>query len=291
MRWRRRSILEASSRKAVYGQTLQLYTKSMKFIDTLWHQWFRRPYRLAVQVVGEGRTPVVLLHGIGASGQVWAPLLSRLDPAKYQAVIPDLLGFGASPKPQWPSYGVDDHVRAVQGALRRVGVRRGAIIVGHSMGCLVASHLAASQPGLAKRLILYEPPLLGELPDFPKHTKRSERYKSLFEYIASHPQLAHVEAHLLWRTARKLWGLHLSEEEWVPFERSLRNTILEQRAYDELQAIAVRTDIVYGRLDLVVIRRGIEKLFAHNKRIRLHVVTDFHGISARSARYLLALFG
>jgi pimeloyl-ACP methyl ester carboxylesterase len=127
------------------------------------------------------------------------------------------------------------------------------------------------------------------LPDFPKHTKRSARYKTLFEYIAAHPQLAHVEARLLWRIARKLWGTHLAADEWLPFERSLRNTILTQQAYDELKGIDVPTHIVYGRLDLIVIRRGIEKLFRHNKNVALHLVTDFHGISQRSARYLAAL--
>jgi pimeloyl-ACP methyl ester carboxylesterase len=157
------------------------------------------------------------------------------------------------------------------------------------MGCLIAAHIAANYPGLVKRLILYEPPLLGEIPDFPGHTKRSTRYKTFFEYIASHPQLAHVEARLLWRVARKLWGTHLAEDEWIPFERSLRNTILTQQAYDELRDTTLRTDIVYGRLDLIVIRRGIEKMFAHNKKVALHLVTDFHGLSQRSARYLARL--
>ena len=257
--------------------------------DVLWHKWLRRPYRLTVQTAGQGPTPVVLLHGIGARAQVWQPLIRLLDSGTYRVIAPDLMGFGESPKPQWPVYTVDDHAKAVWAALKQQGVRSRAIIIGHSMGCLVASHLAALRPQLVAQLILYEPPLLGELPDFPKHTKRSERYKTLFEYIASHPQLAHVEAHLLWRIARRLWGTHLSEEEWLPFERSLRNTILEQRTYNELRSTTVPTHIVYGRLDLVVIRRGIEKLFAHNKNIRLHLVTDFHGISVRSARYLAQL--
>jgi hypothetical protein len=51
----------------------------------------------------------------------------------------------------------------------------------------------------------------------------------------------------------------------------------------------VPTDIVYGRLDFVVIRQGAKKLFQQNKHIKLHLVTDMHGISARSAHYLAGL--
>ncbi len=262
----------------------------MGFLDTFWHRTLRRPYHLEVAEVGEGPLPVILLHGIASDGKVWKPLLKQLDPTRYKVIVPDLLGFGDSPKPEWPEYTVDDHARAVLAIIRKHHLKHPAIIVGHSMGCLIAAHIASVRPRSVAQLILYEPPLLGEIPDHPRHTRRSARYKTMFEFIASHPQLAHVEARLLWRIARKLWGAHLSPEEWLPFERSLRNTILEQRAYDELRRIALPTDIVYGRLDLVVIRRGIESMFVHNKQISLHVVTDFHGVSARSAKYIVRLF-
>jgi pimeloyl-ACP methyl ester carboxylesterase len=261
----------------------------MAFTDLIWHKWLKRPYRLTVQSEGQGRTTLVLLHGVAASRLTWRPLLKLIDPEKYRVIVPDLLGFGESPKPQWPNYTVNDHAKAVLAVIKREKIQGKVVIMGHSMGCLIAAHIAATQPKKVRRLVLYEPPLLGELPDFPGHSKRSARYKSFFEYIAAHPQLAHVEARMLWRIARKMWGTHLSEDEWLPFERSLRNTILAQQAYDELRDIPIKTDIIYGRLDLVVIRRGIEKLFAHNKKVALHLVTDFHGLSQRSAKYLYAL--
>lgn len=261
----------------------------MQLFDTFWHKTLRRPHHLSTVEWGYGPITIVLVHGIAASGKIWKPLLQFLDPAKYRVIAPDLLGFGSSPKPQWSEYTIDDHVRAVMSTLKKRHVRQPVIFIGHSMGCLIATHMATLWPRIIKSLILYEPPLLGEIPDFPKHTRRSQRYKTVFEFIASHPQLVHVESRLLWRIARKLWGTHMSKDEWLPFERSLRNTVLEQLAYDELRVIQVPTDIVYGRLDLVVIRKGIERIFAPNKNIKLHLVTDFHGISSRSAKYLAAL--
>jgi len=49
------------------------------------------------------------------------------------------------------------------------------------------------------------------------------------------------------------------------------------------------TDIVYGRLDFIVIRQGVKDIFEHNQNIKLHLVTDVHGISPRSAAYVARL--
>ncbi|HEY5805927.1 MAG TPA: alpha/beta hydrolase [Candidatus Saccharimonadales bacterium] len=261
----------------------------MGLFDSFWHRLLRRPYKLDFLEAGEGKRTVVLLHGLAADKDVWRRLIEELSPDAWHIVAPDLMGFGASPKPQWNNYTVEEHARMVLALLRRLDIKGPVVLVGHSMGCLVAAHIAATKPKLVSRLVLHEPPLLGDMPEFPEHTKRSERYKALFEYIASHPQLAHLENKIMWRLARKVSGLYLSPEEWLPFERSLRNTILGQRAYDELNAVSMPTDIVYGNLDLIVIRRGIQELFQSNKNIKLHLVTDTHGISARSARYLAGL--
>lgn len=261
----------------------------MRIFDRFWHQWLKRPYHLAYLEVGKGPQTVVLLHGLAANKENWLRVMEELQPDKWRVLAPDLLGFGESAKPEWNNYTVQDHARMVLAFIRRRNVQPPIVLVGHSMGCLIAAHIAATRPTLVGRLVLYEPPFLGDVPDHPDHGKRSARYKILFEYIAAHPQLAHLESKMLWRIARKISGLYLSPEEWLPFERSLRNTILQQQAYDELRAAAVPTDIVYGRLDLIVIRQGIKAMFRSNHNIRVHLVTDIHGISAHSARYLGSL--
>jgi cis-3-alkyl-4-acyloxetan-2-one decarboxylase len=261
----------------------------MGLLDIFWHKWLRRPYRLSYIDTSQGKQTVVLLHGLAANKEVWHDLIKELPLQDWRTVAPDLLGFGNSPKPQWNDYTVREHARVVLALLKRRRVKGPIVLAGHSMGCLVATHIAATKPKLVGRLVLYEPPLLGDIPEFPGHGKRSARYKTLFEYIASHPELAHVESKLMWRVARKISGLYLSEEEWYPFEQSLRNTILDQQTYHELKGIAVPTDMVYGRLDFVVIRQGIKDVFRVNKNIKLYLITDMHGISAGSAHYLAGL--
>jgi pimeloyl-ACP methyl ester carboxylesterase len=264
------------------------YTKSVQLFDTLWHKYLKRPYRLDVMDCGRG-TPVLLLHGVGASKDVWRAMVAQLDPERYHVIVPDLLGFGDSPKPQWALYTVEEHARAVIATLRQMKIVTPITIVGHSMGCLVASHIAATRPEIVRRLVLYEPPLFADDPEYQAHVRRRSRYFALYEFIATHPQLAFTQAQVLWRLAKRIVGLQLTPEEWVPFKQSLRNTIMRQTAYDELRTAKIPTDIIHGRLDMVVIRTDLRRMFRINPHITWHTVTDFHGISVRSARYLATL--
>jgi pimeloyl-ACP methyl ester carboxylesterase len=250
-----------------------------------------RPYRLAAFERGKGSETVVLLHGVGASGKKWRTLAQLLDTKSWRVIVPDLLGFGKSPTPQWSDYSVQEHAKAVLKTLQKLRAGQPLTIVAHSMGCLIAAHIAASQPGLVKRLILYEPPLYADNPDFPAHMRRRQYYFALYEFIAAHPQLAVTQAQLMWRVAKRLVGLKLSEEQWIPFERSLRNTIMQQTAWRELHHIKIPTDIIHGRFDLIVTRTDLRKIFRANKWITWHKVSDVHGISARSARYIAWLLG
>src|SRR5688572_20917551 len=144
--------------------------------DTIWHRVLRRPYLLAVTDTGGPGKVVLLLHGLGTSGEAWRPLVSQLKGEAWRVITLDLLGFGQSPRPEWNSYSVEDHARAVIATLRRLGVRKQKLtLVGHSMGCLVASHIAARRPRRVQRLVLYEPPVFAQVPDFPRHERSRSR--------------------------------------------------------------------------------------------------------------------
>lgn len=227
---------------------------------------------------------LVLLHGLGASGNVWRPLLGQLDRTKYRLVAVDLLGFGGSPKPDWNEYSVEEHARAVLHTLRRKGITGQITVVAHSMGCLVASHLAATNRSSVRRLVLYEPPLLADQPQKRTHRWRQQRYLAFLEYISNHPELLMLQHRRLWRWAQKVSGLVMDEQAWVPFERSLRNTIMRQSAYNELRFIDVPTDIIYGRLDFIVIRSGVKQALQDNPYIRLQLVREAHDITDRAVR-------
>lgn len=201
----------------------------------------------------------------------------------------DLLGFGQSPKPEWISYSVEQHASAVIASLHTAHVRQPVTIVAHSMGCLIAVHIAAKRPELVKQLILYEPPLYADLPQYRKHIKQRKRYFALYQRIADNPDMVFRYISRLGKTATRISGFSLDETTWLPFERSLRNTIMRQRAYDELHSIYVPTIIIHGRLDMVVANAEIRQMLRDNSNISFYKVSDAHGISFVSARFIAQL--
>jgi pimeloyl-ACP methyl ester carboxylesterase len=94
---------------------------------------------LRVQEGGSGEPVLVLLHGLGATGDVWAgwwPLLARRWPGRWLA--PDLPGHGGSPP--LSAYTFDGLAGAVADVL---DADARAVVLGHSLGGVVGLALAS----------------------------------------------------------------------------------------------------------------------------------------------------
>jgi pimeloyl-ACP methyl ester carboxylesterase len=104
-----------------------------------------------------GRKPLVLLHGLTGSGACWIPLARALA-GEYDVVMPDARGHGSSSAP--PSgYRYEDHAADMVGLIQTLGLA-GPVLLGHSMGGMIAA-VVASQMGEAIRgLILADPTFL-----------------------------------------------------------------------------------------------------------------------------------
>lgn len=94
---------------------------------------------LHYEQTGDGE-PVVLVHGLSESGTSWAPIVDRLSATK-RVVVVDLPGHGRSAKSG--SYDVGDLAGAVTATIASAGIE-GARLVGHSLGGVVVSAVAAS---------------------------------------------------------------------------------------------------------------------------------------------------
>jgi pimeloyl-ACP methyl ester carboxylesterase len=102
------------------------------------------------RVMGQG-PPMVLIHGLAVSGDMYAPVAGQLA-RDHQLIIPDLRGQGSSgamPGPYTAVRLADD----VAGLLSRLGMRQ-ATVLGYSQGGPVALQLARDHPGLVGRLVL-----------------------------------------------------------------------------------------------------------------------------------------
>jgi pimeloyl-ACP methyl ester carboxylesterase len=108
-----------------------------------------------------GRGPVVLLlHGYGDTGDMWAPLAAKLV-YSYTVVVPDLPGLGQS-RPESPSvsYDMASVARSIHALMAQLKVRHAAV-VGHDIGLMVAYAYSVQFPREVSKLALMDAPIPG----------------------------------------------------------------------------------------------------------------------------------
>jgi pimeloyl-ACP methyl ester carboxylesterase len=110
-----------------------------------------------VRVGGTGPA-VVLLHGYGETGDMWAPMAEDLA-RDHTVVVPDLRGLSLSSK---PATGFDKRTQAgdVAGVLDALRIDR-ADLVTHDIGNMVGYAFAAQHPERVTRFVLIDAPLPG----------------------------------------------------------------------------------------------------------------------------------
>ncbi len=99
-----------------------------------------------------GGTPVVFIHGIGASMYAWRHQLPQVAAAGYRVVAFDNRGFGFSDKPAH-GYSNADYTRLVVALLDSLGISS-AVLVGHSMGGAIAADVALAHPDRVRGMVL-----------------------------------------------------------------------------------------------------------------------------------------
>ena len=112
---------------------------------------------LHVRVGGQGPA-VLLLHGYGETGDMWAPLAAEL--ARDHAVaVPDLRGMGLSSRPKG-GYDKKTQGQDIAGLLDTLKIEK-ADLVTHDIGNMVGYAFAAQYPGRVTRFVLMDAPLPG----------------------------------------------------------------------------------------------------------------------------------
>ena len=103
---------------------------------------------------GNSKHTLVLLHGLGASAERWLnviPLFSK----EYTVIVPDLIGFGLSDKPQ-VDYTPEYFMNFLEQFFAQTGIVRPNLI-GSSLGGQIAANYTSSHTNEIKNLILVSP--------------------------------------------------------------------------------------------------------------------------------------
>ena len=116
---------------------------------------------------GEKGPPVLFIHGLTANAFCFQSFADALAP-DHHVIAYDLRGRGESDKPA-TGYSVPLHAADLAQLIDAFGIER-PIIVGHSLGAMIALYFAATYPQLLSKLVLIDAgaPLPDEQPDWLK---------------------------------------------------------------------------------------------------------------------------
>lgn len=112
-----------------------------------------------IYVRAGGKGPaVVMLHGFGDTGDMWAPLAKALI-KDHTVIVPDLRGMGLS---SYPSAGYDKKTQGIDIAtvMDKLNVQK-ADLVTHDIGNMVGYALAAQYPDRITKWVIIDAPLPG----------------------------------------------------------------------------------------------------------------------------------
>ena len=235
---------------------------------------------LAVRVLGQG-PPTLLLHGLLGSNRYWGRAYDRLA-HRGLLLAPDLLGFGASPRPP-AGYGPADHGRALACSLRELAVPGGAVVVGHSLGALLALWLAGNHPDQVRRVVAFAPPLYRD----PEHARRHLRQLGPLErlFVFENGVAESICRNLCQarpRLAARLYSLVRPEvpypllrdatrHSWVSYSQTVQQVILSAAAVRWLASARCEVLLIAGTEDRYLDLDLLRELPGRYPHVRLRI--------------------
>lgn len=190
----------------LHKMTTTTPAKTTTWFDSL--TWVWKGHQIHYTVAGSGQ-PLVLIHGFGASIGHWRQNIPVLASGGYQVFTLDLLGFGASAKPNldyslelWEELLTDFWTEKIQ---------QPAIFIGNSIGALLSLMIVAHHPEISSGAVLLN--CAGGLNHRPEELNLPLRMvMGLFTKLVSHPMIGPFvfnqirQKHRIRNTLKQVYG-------------------------------------------------------------------------------------
>ena len=212
-----------------------------------------------------GRT-VVLLHGKNFCAATWEAAITTLTEAGYRVIAPDQIGFCKSAKPQRYQYSFDQLAANTHALLADLGIQR-AVVVGHSMGGMLATRYALQYPQATQQLVLVNPIGLEDwkadgVPWRSIDAWYARELKTSFDTIRDYQRTVYYGGE--WkpeyeRWVRMLGGMYAGEgKAAVAWSQALTSDmVFNQPVVHEFPRIAVPTTLFIGQKDRTAIGKDL----------------------------------
>ena len=219
------------------------------------------------------KATIIFLHGIGVSNQMWQKIETNFA-QDHQIIKVDLLGFGQSPTKTWLKYDLADQARSLFLTLlknNKVFTLKPVIVVGHSLGALIAVEFASRHRLLVKQLVLVSPPIY-----LHQNNPKEKILISAYNRIINNRHLLSS----VFRLGKTFYNYtsNMSPDSRYAFTKSLQTAIIQQNIFTKLAKIRIPTQIVYGVLDPLIVIDNFKHLPQINPRISLASTIAFHDV-------------
>lgn len=243
--------------------------------------------------IDEGSGPVVVLvHGIASSAVTFENLIPLLTD-RHRVIAIDLLGFGESVAPETAQFTIEEHVDALEDTLDSLRLRHPFVLVGHSMGSLIASRYAATNRRRLSKLVLVSPPIYVDPAALGDPVERAAMglYLKAYEFLRTNQTFTMRNAAMLARISPIKNVLEVSARNWNAFVLSLENAIESQTTVSDIASVTVPVEVVYGTLDPFLMPGGL-RIVEQMRHVTVRKVdASDHLVRKRLARAVAAAIG
>lgn len=177
----------------------------------IFHDSADKRLRLYARDYGGPGVPVLCMHGLTRNSADFADLARHLSP-RYRVIVPDVRGRGKSAWDDQPAnYLPPVYVQDMFGLLAELGIAR-AVLIGTSMGGLMAMIMAALGPQMVAGMVLND---VGPELD-PAGLKRIASYTGKGKPVATWADAAAAA-----RAINEVAFPHYGDDDWMAFARRL----------------------------------------------------------------------
>ena len=211
-------------------------------------------------VIGGSGKPVLFLHGFDSSFLEFRRIYPFLK-NKFQLIIPDLLGFGFTPRFTSKEYSPHKIIANLVDIINTLTLKNKLMIVGASMGGSVALNLAKEVPDLIDKIILLSPAgLFGESKTIPFPLNQigaaflslPQVRKSLCRQAFAYPDKS------VGSMEEQIASIHLGCPGWRNSLASFAKSGGFARTYKYMQNISIKT--ICGENDRILGKKEINKI-------------------------------